>query len=474
MEKKSAAFIKNMAYTLSSNFISFGVNALIVLLIPKLIGVREYGYFQLYTLLAAYSLYCHFGWCDGIYLRNVGKKREELDKESLSAQYKGVWLMSSVLWVFISLGAVLFTGDSEKLWVYLAAAAAVLLASPKIYSTVLCQALSCMKHYSAVIIAERAVYALILAAMLIAGVRDFRLLILGDIIGKISAVAVGAYYCRDILSVKSSPDRLKEYFRDSCINIGTGVFLLVSNISSVLITGIVQLAAESRWSIETFSKVSLTFNLSKLLLVAVNAAGAVLIPVLKNTDEKRLGELYGHIRSLLMAVLGFMLAFYVPLRAVMLIWLPQYKESLDYMALLFPMCLFESKTSLLLNTYLKALRREKVLCAVNTAVVAVSAAVSWVLVFAVGSLDAAVTAIPCLLALRAALLELAVSRQLKIKTARSTVTELFLAAAFMLLSRCIGSWLSVVLYLCVFGVYVFLDRKNLAAAVASFKEMRKL
>ena len=40
-------------------------------------------------------------------------------------------------------------------------------------------------------------------------------------------------------------------------------------------------------------------------------------------------------------------------------WLPQYAESLRYMVILLPICIFDGKMSLLCNTYLKVLRKER-------------------------------------------------------------------------------------------------------------------
>lgn len=468
MENKAKTFLKNIVYTFTSNFASFVINALVVLFIPKVIGVEEYGYFQLYTLLATYALYFHLGWCDGIYLRNVGKKYEELDKSDLSAQFRGICLMSVTFFVILISVVFLFVDDTSKAWVYLMASAAVLLVTPKTYTSVVVQSVNHMKHYSGILIAEKCVYAAILIVMLLCGVRDFRILITADVAGKVAAVCIGIYYCRDIISTAVHKSERKNYISEAKKNISVGFFLLLSNISSVMITGIVQLSVETKWSIATFSKVSLTFNMSKLLMVVVNAVGVVLIPMLKNTDSKKMAELYRSMRSVLMAVLGLMLVFYYPIKVIMSYWLPQYAESLRYMALLFPMCLFESKTSMLLNTYLKAMREEKKLCAVNVIVVVLSGAVSGITVFLMGNLNAAIIAIPYLLAVRALILEFYVGKKLGLKLMTGAVAEIILASCFIVFSWNINSWLTMAAYLAVYLIYAFYNRNYLRSAVTMF------
>lgn len=73
MNSKVINFIKNFSYTLTSNLLSLLVSTLVILIIPKLLGVQEYGYWQLYIFYSSYVGFLHFGWNDGIYLRYGGK-----------------------------------------------------------------------------------------------------------------------------------------------------------------------------------------------------------------------------------------------------------------------------------------------------------------------------------------------------------------------------------------------------------------
>lgn len=462
------SFIKNVFYTFSSNFVSLVVNAVIVLFIPKVIGVDEYGYFQLYTLLATYALYFHFGWCDGIYLRNVGKNYDKFDKETLNSQFIGICFMSVATFLLLEAAILGFITDKSKVYIYSTAAIVTVLVTPRIYTSVICQAANRMKEYSRIILMEKAVYAVILLAMLIMGIRDYRILVLSDIVGKVASLAIGLYYCRDIFRVKIFKGRIHSYLMEAKENIKVGAFLLLSNISSILITGIVQLAVENKWSIETFSKVSLTFNMSKLLMVVVNAVGVVLIPMLKNIDREKMTKLYVDIRAIIMFLLGAMLFVYYPIKAILSVWLPQYTESLEYMSLLFPMCLFESKTALLLNTYLKAMREEKVLCKVNVFVVLISALSSFLLVFVIGNLNAALLAIPYLLALRAIILEFYIGKKLKLKLMNKSTAEIIVASSFIFFNSIFGSWIAAAAYLIVYVLYVVYIKNDIKNAVVEF------
>lgn len=106
-------------------------------------------------------------------------------------------------------------------------------------------------------------------------------------------------------------------------------------------------------------------------MVFINSVGIVMFPILRRISTEKLELLYGSIRNVLMVPLLFLLIFYYPMK-IILSWLPQYAESLEYMALLFPMIIFESKTALLINTYLKTLRQEKKMLFINILTVAMS------------------------------------------------------------------------------------------------------
>ncbi len=461
-------FLKNVTYTFTSNASSFVINALIVLVVPKILGVAEYGYYQLYVLLATYALYFHFGWCDGVYLRYVGTEYKQLDKPTMSAQFKGVAVLSIAVSAILLVAIQLIFQDSNKIWVYSMASIAVLLVTPKTFTSVTMQMTNRMKEYSRLVLVEKVIYAVVLALMLSIGIRNYKILLLSDLIGKFAALVLGIYFCKDIVFCKGKISRLL-FKKETTENIRVGIFLLISNLASILITGIVQFSIESKWDIETFSKVSLTFNMSRMLLVVITAMSIVLVPMLKHMDEHQLASMYKQIRSVLMFTLGAMLLLYYPLKVILSAWLPQYSDSLHYMALLFPMCLFESKTQLLINTYLKAMREEIKLCFANVLTVIVSAVVAYITVFVASNLNAAILTIPYLLAFRCIILEFYVGCKLKIHIIRDAFIEVGLATIFILCSWFIDSWLTIGIYFIFYLLYVLYIRKDLMLIVMKLK-----
>ncbi len=77
---KIRKILRDFSYSISSNLISLAVSTLVVLIVPKFIGVTEYGYWQLYIFYTNYVGVLHFGWLDGIYLRYGGYHYRDLDR----------------------------------------------------------------------------------------------------------------------------------------------------------------------------------------------------------------------------------------------------------------------------------------------------------------------------------------------------------------------------------------------------------
>ena len=90
----------NSSYAITSNLLSLLVSTLVILILPKLIGVEEYGYWQLYLFYASYVGFAHLGWIDGIYLKYGGKEYSELGISNFYSQF----ILYAIFQGLISLG----------------------------------------------------------------------------------------------------------------------------------------------------------------------------------------------------------------------------------------------------------------------------------------------------------------------------------------------------------------------------------
>lgn len=66
--------VSNVMYALMAQGISLILSVLMALIVPKIMGIEEFSYWQLFLFYSGYSGFFHFGLNDGIYLREARYK----------------------------------------------------------------------------------------------------------------------------------------------------------------------------------------------------------------------------------------------------------------------------------------------------------------------------------------------------------------------------------------------------------------
>lgn len=459
MDKKANSFIKNFSYTITSNIVTLVIASLITLIIPKIMGIREYGYVQLYYLYISYIGFFHFGWVDGIYLKIGGRDYDSLEKEKFASQFQLLLMMEIIISCIACVVIYFIVSDVNKQFILYTTAACVIVQVMKTYILYILQSTNRIKEYAYLNLSDRVLYCIFVAALVLVGQRHFHLIVISDVVAKAIALLVGLYICKDIVFHKFLS--LKPVLREAWDNISIGSKLMFANIASLLITGIVRFAIENHWDIETFGKVSLTMTVSNLLMVFVNAVSVVMFPMLRRMNGKNLPQLYSDMRNVIMVVLLGLLALYYPLKIVLAAWLPQYAVSLNYMALMFPMCIFDSKTSMLITTYLKTLRKEKTILMANVISVLLSILLTFLSVYLIKNLQLAVITIVALIAFKSVFSELCLSKYITINVIKDILMEVALVVIFILVSWFIKSWLCSALYIASYTIYLALKKGDI-------------
>ncbi len=471
MNSRFLNILKNFSYTLTSNLISLLVSTLVILIVPKLIGVKEYGYWQLYLFYASYVGFMHFGWNDGIYLRYGGEEYTNLNKKLFFSQFHMLTILQILIAIIISVATLLFVADSDRAFIFLMVALCLIITNIRWMLIYTLQATNRIKEYAQITIIGRVLYISIIITFLLSGHRDYKLLILADIVGRFISLAYAAYCCRDIVFNKISTFYFS--FKETLENISVGVKLMFATIASMLIIGVVRFGLELSWDVSTFGKVSLTLSVSNLIMLFINAVGVIMFPVLRRTNKKNLPNIYATMRDFLMVMLLGVLIVYYPLKEVLSSWLPRYADSLTYMALLFPICVYEGKMALLINTYLKTMRKESLMLKINLASLVLSVISTIVFSVFLKDLNLLIVSIVFLLGFRSILAEVILSRILKISILKDTILEVIMTIVFVLTGWFINSWETIFLYGLAYVLYLLIKKKDILNTASRMKELIK-
>ncbi len=466
MNSKIKNFIKNVIRMFVANGLSFLISAIITFIVPKILNVENYSYIQLYIFYTSYISYLHYGWVDGIRLRYGGIYYEKIDKSLFNSQI----LMYSVLQILVSLIALIviinigFTGN--KLIAMIAVTFCMLTRLPRIMPQYILEMSNRIKECANITIIEKVTYFLLTIAVIITKHASIVSLLACDLVAQVISGLYAFICCKDIL--KAKPVALNTALIEVKENVSAGIKLTIANISSLLIIGIVRQFIEFQWDISTFGKLSLTISISNLLMVFIRAIAMVMFPTLRRISKEKLTDIYVKMRTAIMVPLLLMLVFYYPLKVVISSWLPQYSDSLKYMAILFPMCIFESKMSMLIETYLKTLRLENLLLKINIATVLFSLIITFINTCVLHNLNLSVLSIVILLAFRSIVAEKVLSHKIDIKVNFNIFLELFLVIVFILSSWFIGGIRGVLTYSIFFIVYILLIRKDISSLINYF------
>lgn len=471
MNLKTIGFIKNFSYTILSNLISLVVSILVVLIVPKLIGVEEYGYWQIYLFYVSYVGFLHFGWNDGVYLRYGGEEYSELDKRLFYSQFYTLLFFQVIIAFVLLFLARHFANGNDRLFVLQMVSVCLVLTNVRYMLLFILQATNRIKEYALITILERVFYLTIIFVLLIFGNRDYRLMIVADLIGKSISLTYAMFTCKEIVFNKMSSFYFT--FPETLENINVGIKLMFANIASMLIIGIVRFGIERTWDVTTFGKVSLTLSISNMMMIFINALGIIMFPILRRTSRERLSNIYSTMRDFLMVLLLGGLIIYYPLKKVIEAWLPQYSESLLYMALVFPMFIFEGKMALLINSYLKTLRREKVMLKINLISMCISIVITFISTQIVSNLNLAVLNIVILLATRSIYSEIYLAKELKIRVKKDILLEVSLTIVFILTGWFVNSLMTMPIYGMAYIIYLFIKRKDITGTIYSIKSLIK-
>ena len=463
-KNKLIDFIKNLSYTFVSNILSLIISAVLVLVIPKLVGVETYGYYQLYLFYTSYVGVLYFGWCDGIYLRLGGKYYDDLDKPLYSTQFRFLGLMEIIIYVCIFLGSLLFINDVNKHFVIGAVGMCL-----RWFITFILQPTARIKEYAIVTISEKILFVILTMTLMAVGYRDYKLILAADVLSKYVSLGIGIWYCRDIVFSKAAP--IRTAISEIKENMSAGIKLMLASLSSMLIIGVVRFGVENHWDIATFGKVSLTLSLSNMVMTAINAIAVVMYPMLRRTNEGSLPKIYGIMRVLLMGIIFGGIVFYYPAYKILSLWLPQYAASLRYAAILLPMCAYESKMSMLVNTYYKTLRLENLLMKCNMAALGLSVVLTLVSTLVLNSVTAAIISILIVLIFRCVLSEIILSAKMPIKVIKDIVIELIMTVAFIICNWFFGVWGMIAYFIC-YLIYISLKRNDIKETLTFIRSMR--
>lgn len=459
MNSKTKSLFQNLRYAVSANLFIMLISIVTSLVLPIFLSIKDYGYWQLYLFYYGYVGFFHFGWLDGIYLKEGGNDYSDLDHHKLGSEFWYHFIYEILIGVTIIFASLIIIDQQDKLSVILLTIMAMIITNCRTFLLLLFQATNRIKDYANLARNDRYIFLLVVLAYIFLGGRNYIYIIIFDILSKLIMLIYGCYLARDLIFIRILAfHKVKTDIKD---NISSGSSLMLSTIASGLITGFSRLFVEDNWNISTFAKLSFTLSISNMIMTFINAVSVVIFPLLRKTSMSTLKEMYSRIRSIFVVFSFAILLSYFPLAKIMESILPAYKDSLEYMGILFPMVVYEGRMSLLISTYLKTIRKERFILVSNIMTLIVSVSLSFFCVFFLGNLKMTVASILLSIFLRCLIAEKLLTGELGIDISKKIILETLLTILFVVCNLLFTHWLAFILYFALYTLYVLYNKVDL-------------
>ncbi|MGY1553106.1 hypothetical protein ACW5CM_15110 [Microbacterium sp. A588] len=440
----STAFIAQAIVLLSSLFAA--------LVLPKVLGVSEFGYWQLFALYAAYSGLLHLGLNDGVYLIYGGQTRKTVDRAAVTSQFVVSIFIQVVLTGTLTGIAFALNLSDERRFVLAMFAIYTLLYNLTAFLGFMFQALNETKAYSLAMALSRLVFLSFVVAAVVAQATTFQWVIVFFIIGQAAALGFALFYARGALF--GGPIRIRTGLRDALDSIRVGWWLTVANLSSLLLLGAVRFIVDARWDIETFATISLLVLLVTFVLQFVSQISMVLFPALRQIPRADAVAIFARVNQFLAKFSPIIYVLYFPAYLAVYWWLPDYRDGLVFLGLIFPLAVINANLDLGYSTFMKVLRQERVMFAINIASLTAMVAVSCVMAFVFGSIWGVLITQYVVVLLRWCATDWLLRRRLLVPQSRFMLSNVVLSIAFVVVVSLCTYFQGLVVWLAILGAYL--------------------
>ncbi|MCQ6280008.1 lipopolysaccharide biosynthesis protein [Bacillus sp. EB600] len=464
--------IKNIFYAFTAQGISLLLSITMSLIVPKVLGMEEFSYWQLFVFYVGYVGFFHLGLNDGIYLRLGGDKYENLNYSLVGTQFKLSVIFQSIFSCIVILVTSSLVENSNRKFIIAFVAIYLVLSNATLFIGYIFQSVNRTKIFSFSVIIDRAFVLVSIIIFIVIRVDTFEPFIIAYLFSKLCGFIYCACIGRKIVRAKwySTRESLKEMW----INMSVGVKLMLANIGSMFILGSGRMVIDKIWGITSFGKFSLSLSLTNFFLVFIAQVSMVLFPVLRQVDEKRLKGVYSTTRALLGLFLPVVFLAYIPMKFLLGLWLPQYQESLQYLALLLPLCTFDGKMQLLCNTYFKVLREEKRLLTYNIVAMVLSIVLSLIGGYLLNNIYIVVISMVVSIAFRSIISELYLAKLMGQDVVISIIEEVILVMVFMGCSWYLNSTMAFIVFVAFYMIYLLINQKKLKQCISLSLKFRKV
>ncbi len=475
LQEKKRAF-KDIFLVALSNIVGILCSLLTGFVIPRILGVQEYGYFKTFTLYAGYIGLFHFGFCDGIQLIFAGKKYDELNKQKFVTYTRFFIVFEAIVALIVALVS-LFSLQGNYKFIFLCISVNLILQNVMTYYQYVLQCTQRFKEYSF----KNVVYSVLTALGVIgmwviykygdSALVTFKTYVIILLVVYFIMTAWFILKYRDITFGKGAP--FKDTWADIRKCFVLGFPLLVANLCSGLILNFDSQFVNLYFSNETYAIYAFAYSVLGMATRLISAVTIVIYPIIKNSSLEKLKDNY-HVLVLILLIFVFgCLALYYPLVPVVYWFLPKYTGSLVIFRIILPGLVLSSVVSVIIQNYYKSLGKPGLFFVFSAITLVVSIGLNFAAYYLFKTTEAISWASIVTLLLYYFLTQGPLVRKVKVEWKKNTAYILLMMVCFYLCFLIQRNWLSFIVYVVSFLLLTFtFYQKEISLSLTKIKAAR--
>lgn len=338
------------------------------LILPVVLDVDGFAYWQVYVLYSGFVGVFALGYSDGIYLKFGGCDYGDLPFDRLRASVR-VYLFSLLAFSAVTCGLSLFDPDPRHGFALFFVGVDILFTCLSGLLLYVLQITNQIKSYSFFVTVDKIMMVVLIGVIVVASPDlNFRLVVIIDVMTKVVVCIALVFRCRELFlgAAFSFFDGVRDYFEEARV----GFSLLVANLAGMLAVNAGRFIVEIMGSTADYAYYSFGVSVTNLVLSFVSATALVIYPNLKRMEPSRVRSFFDEVDAISLKVISVGLMLYAPCVLFVVFIIPKYEPMLGYLGFMFLAVAGQVKMQLLGNTYYKALRKERRMLFVNMQAVA--------------------------------------------------------------------------------------------------------
>jgi O-antigen/teichoic acid export membrane protein len=357
-----SGFLGHFLYVFGSQMIVLVSGFVKALVIPILLGLSDYGYWQIYVFYTVYIGAFTFGYGDGLYLKYGGYGLGDLPLRRLRMA-NALYLAMLAVGAAAPVAVAGISADPHRQVIFVAVAANVVVLGLTSVVSLMLQATNLLKGYAFLNSADKIFFTLALLALFRDDFRTFEYLVAADLAAKLVVMVILLRRYRQLFigPLAGLAEGGKE-FGDS---VRAGIQLLLANLSGMLVLGIGRVIVEYFGALNSYAYYAFAVSLANVVLISVTALSIVIYPTLRRRPKQDYIGYFNKTTRIYFAFALVMLAGYFPAVAFIDLIATQYTPVVAFLNAIFVITVLQGKMQLVNNTYYKVLRLERLMLVAN-------------------------------------------------------------------------------------------------------------